>query len=390
MTATKDAPVSTPDGVVAPKLSSLTGLRFIAAFLVFLNHVAALGIFADPGVQSGYSFVFANSGPFGVAFFFVLSGFVLTWSVKPGDTTGRFWRRRFFKIVPNHVVVFAASLLLFVLSGTPVMVAQAVANLFLVHAWTADMTYMLGQLNGVSWSLSVELVFYLLFPLLIVLVRRIKVDNLWRWAIGVGALVTLMPALAQPFLPEQPQFVFPVMSWPELWFLNWGPPARVLEFVFGMLLARIVQNGRWIKLPVLPAALLAVGCYVVALYLPVAWTFAALYTVPLGLLIAAVATRDVQGRRGWLSSRPMVFLGEISFAFFLVHFNLLFALHGAFGGKLVVPGVMYEIHSWGVFGALLFMAGAALAAITVSWLLYTLVERPIMRRWSRPRTSVTR
>lgn len=385
MAATQDAPVATAEGVTPTRLTSLTGLRFIAAFLVFLLHVSFVGIFSDSHAQSGYSFVTANGGSIGVCFFFVLSGFVLTWSARSTDTPRRFWRRRFFKIVPNHVVVFAASLLLMLLSATPVAAPQAIANLFLVHPLTAQPSYILDQVNGVTWTLSVELVFYLFFPLFIVLARRIRPDRLWGWAFGVGLLVTALPAILGPVLPAQPTFGPLGQSWPMLWGLDFGPPARLLEFGLGILLARIVQTGRWVRLPVPVAALIAAAGYAVSLYLPAQWTFVAPYAVPLGLLIAAVATREIKGRRSWLSSRTMVWLGEISFAFYLVHFNLLFFLHGAVSGHLTTAGTPIPLPAYGTFGAALFVVGALLAAVFLSWLLHTLVERPAMRHWARPR-----
>ncbi|HEX4721619.1 MAG TPA: acyltransferase [Pseudonocardiaceae bacterium] len=381
----ENVPITKPDDARLSKLSSLTGLRFVAALLVFLYHVHWLGTFRNASVQHVYNVIVTNAGPVGVSFFFVLSGFVLTWSARKKDTAGRFWRRRLVKIFPNHVVVFAGAIILMIVTGVPIMMPQAIANLFLVHAWIPDMSYQLGQVNGVTWSLSVELVFYVLFPLLYLLIKKIRVDHLWGWAIGVGALITVLPALVMAFVPTQPVFAPYGMSWPWLWVLNFGPFARVLEFGFGMLLARIVQNKRWIGIPVLPAALLAVAGYVLSLFVPTQWTFVAPYAVPLGLLISAVAVGDIKGRRSWLSSRTMVWLGEISFAFFLLHFTLLFVLRGAVAGHLTTVGSAYQGLPWSTFGSILFILFALAVTIGLASLLYVLVERPAMRRWSRPR-----
>ena len=70
------------------RLPSLTGLRAIAALMVFGFHVWALGIFASPGVNK----VLAHSvseGVIGVTFFFILSGFVLTWTARDNDRAVR-------------------------------------------------------------------------------------------------------------------------------------------------------------------------------------------------------------------------------------------------------------------------------------------------------------
>lgn len=96
------------------RLPSLTGLRFVAAALVFLHHAIYTNVFADPDVVRVFHDLFINTGQMGVAFFFVLSGFVLTFAVRPGDTTRRFLRRRLVKIYPNHVVTFLLAAVLII------------------------------------------------------------------------------------------------------------------------------------------------------------------------------------------------------------------------------------------------------------------------------------
>ena len=93
------------------RLESLTGMRFLAALLVFGCHAAVLGYFAPETELRLMKFTYSG-GWIGVVFFFVLSGFVLTWSVRPGDTPRAFWRRRVCKIYPNHLVTALAAILL--------------------------------------------------------------------------------------------------------------------------------------------------------------------------------------------------------------------------------------------------------------------------------------
>ncbi|MFF3150535.1 acyltransferase family protein [Streptomyces sp. NPDC057927] len=83
-------------------LPSLTGLRWVAALLVFCLHTRNLGYF------NGQARHFADwgfgAGSTGVSFFFLLSGFVLGWSARSDDRPTAFWRRRFARLYPVHLV----------------------------------------------------------------------------------------------------------------------------------------------------------------------------------------------------------------------------------------------------------------------------------------------
>lgn len=363
----------------------MTGLRFIAAFLVFVYHGTVPFVFADTTVQSGYSSVAANAGAIGVSFFFVLSGFVLTWSARPGDRPRRFWRRRAVKVFPNHVVAYVIALALLLAAGESIRPGYAAATLFLVHSWIPEAQFVATSINGVTWSLSVELVFYLLFPLLLPLVNKIWENRLWFSLAGVGVVALLAPVVALTFLPDQPPGPFnPDTSWPQMWFTHFFPVARGMEFLAGMVMARIVLSGRWINVGIAPAAVLAGLVYAGSLQLPTIYGFASLYPLPLSFLIAAAATADSRGRRTWLNSRPMVWLGDVSYAFFLLHLFVIFNLHAAMGGEWAGFGT-YQGQSWSTPLAVLFLLGALLACVLLARLMYRLVEAPAMRRWARPR-----
>ncbi|MFF1266180.1 acyltransferase family protein [Streptomyces anulatus] len=366
------------------RLPSLTGMRFLAALLVFSVHGAAAGVFKDQGVAADYYRWFGNAGAVGVSFFFMLSGFVLTWSVRPADTVRGFWRRRLLKIFPNHLVTFVVAIVLLTVTSTAVAFPETLANLFLVHAWVPDSGYV-ETANTVSWSLSVELLFYLSFPLLIKGVSRIGPAVLWYAAGGVVLVIMLMPLIAQMLLPDTPGFMFMKISWTQIWFVYVFPVARLLEFVLGMLLARIVLSGRWIGLGVIPPALLTIAAYVGAVLIdhnPL-YNYVAITVIPLALLIPAAAASDARGRESLLSKRPMVWLGEISFAFYCVHYLILIYGHRLFGSD---PNIFGKPSgpAWSTPGGLLFLAAALVVSVLAAWALYAIVERPVMRRWGRP------
>ncbi|MFB9723260.1 acyltransferase family protein [Planobispora longispora] len=357
-------------------------MRFIAAFSVFAIHALLTPVFAEKSLQmfpapGGTAMLMWQSGFVGVSFFFILSGFVLAWSMRPGAGARSFWRRRFFKIYPNHLLTLVAAIVLF--GGVfqmPLDLTTGILNALLVHSFFPQMEIWT-SFNSVSWSLSNEAFFYLLFPLLWLAVGRIRPERLWLWAgVVVGVIFAVPPAAALIF-PDGPWDPLTRSPYLEFWFTSKFPPVRLLEFVFGMILARIVMTGRKVPLNLGSWTLVTVVVFFVAPYLPLTYPQVAAMVVPLGLLIATGAQADIAGRRTWLAGRPMVWLGEISFAFYMCHLLVLNYGHTLLGGG-----------SWDTPAALGVLAILFLASLAVAWLMYTLVEKPMMR-FSRPRRART-
>jgi mycarose O-acyltransferase len=338
--------------------------------MVFMFHATDELLFTSSHVRHDFESIFGEGGSAGVGFFFVLSGFVLTWSARPGDTARAFWRRRFWKIYPNHVVTLAvAVVLLGVVSDEAVDPGHAVLNLSLLQGWYPRLQLNV-SFNAVSWSLSCEAFFYLSFPLLYLLIRRIRPDRLWLWAGVVVAVMFVVPVIGIA-LPRQPFLAFANASQAQLWFTYFFPPVRLLDFVFGILLARIVDSGGRVPLGLGGSTALCVAAYALAPLFPLTYPLAAVTVVPLGLLIAAGAVADVEGRPTILSGRVALRLGEISFAFYMCHWLVLVYGHKALGTTWSTPAAL---------GVLAMLLGATLL---MAWGLYRLVERPLMRRFSR-------
>lgn len=379
------APASAPVADPAPKASSLaarlpslTGLRFPAAFVVFLHHsflpIPPLRLLADDRTADRLSSWTGQLGGLGVSFFFVLSGFVLTWSARSGDTTTGFWRRRFVKIYPNYLVLWALTLGLFAYTYTPARVA--VANLFMLQVWwPAYFTNF--SVDAPSWSLAAEAVFYLSFPLLHRWLKRIDARNLKYWIGGAVAAVFATPALAYALLPGTPGVPRGLdSSVSQYWFAYVLPPVRMVDFALGILVALAVKHGRWRNIGMAWSTALLAGCYLLTYRVPYLYGQRAVMIVPIVLLIAAAATADIEGRRTWFRNRTMVWLGEVSFAFYLMHYVVLCSLRGMLGTELYSTGT-----------TVLMLAGAAVSSLLMSWGLFAWVESPMVRRFGRARRS---
>lgn len=171
------------------------GARFLAAFMVFGFHAMLENLFVSPSAQSRFATVFRYGGLVGVGFFFVLSGFVLTWSMRPSDTPRAFWRRRLGKIFPNHLVTLMVAFGLLTAAGVAVARQQFVLNALLLQAWSPQLSVST-SFNSVAWSLSCEALFYLWFPWWMHYLERIRPQRLWGWAYAVMAAILLVPLVA--------------------------------------------------------------------------------------------------------------------------------------------------------------------------------------------------
>jgi peptidoglycan/LPS O-acetylase OafA/YrhL len=336
-------------------LLRLTGLRAFAALVVFLHHVGyeTNWVWQDRYLRHGYV---------GVAFFFVLSGFVLTWAWRPSDGLRLFYVRRLARIWPAHVaaLVLAAAILQQVPGWRPL-----VANLLLVHAWAPDT---LDTINFVSWSLSVEIFFYALAPAVIIASRRLPVRAFLAASVGLVILLSLVRVLWS-------------LADGESRVLFMQPALRLSEFVTGVVVAVAVKGGWRPRIPV-PVAVTVLAMLALALSVPRGDLPGALPEVILlpafAVLIASTATADLAGLPGILQCPWVVYAGKVSFAFYLVHdplLDLLLTFLTPFPSR--ASGVAYTL-------------GAAAVSFAVAAVVHHLVERPAQRtvvRWADTRLA---
>ncbi len=292
------------------RLESLTGLRWLAALGVFFHHV-----------WEGHPLT--NVGPLGVTFFFVLSGFVLAWGSTKGTSVARFYRNRVARIVPTMVVAVLVGAVI-----TKMATWQLVFSLFGLQAWSTDKAVYYGG-NGVVWSLTCELFFYLTFPYCVRLLQRMTRSQR-RWLVCglVAVSVALRVAMgAWESLADPATFNY--------WLFAVCPVMRLPEFLVGIVLAFEIRDGLRFKYATalgffgftLMAVVTAIGD------LRLWWNLMAL--VPVVLIIMGASQTSMQGQRSWLASPLMVWLGELSFCFYLFHYEFIDTIPGL--GNDLVP-----------------------------------------------------
>lgn len=204
-------------------LPALTGLRFVAAFAVLLFHAATL---ATPEARR-LDLLAAGA----VSLFFVLSGFILTW-VYYGRLTARgvpaFWWARLARIWPLAAVCLALTVAVRTwtgeYAGKPIFGPMFWTHVGLVQSWIPQKNWAL-QFNDPAWSVSTELAFYLLFPLLFLPGAR-RFRGIWMLLLaGTGLALAWMQwqAISRPAVREWCEYMVLV-----------HPAWRLLEFGTGV------------------------------------------------------------------------------------------------------------------------------------------------------------
>jgi peptidoglycan/LPS O-acetylase OafA/YrhL len=349
-------------------VDSLTGLRIIAAALVFLSHLSAPDFVAAPVAT------FMLAGYNGVTVFFVLSGFVLAWNYA--DRLARPSIRGLWSFAVARVArIYPLYLFALLWAAAPALVTQTVPegswlHLFALQTWHPDV-FVAYALNGPGWSIGVEFFLYACFPLVLLAVGPLRTRPRLLLAVIVGAVVVVF-GLAFWFTSTGRDLLASTDPESAHRWLYRTPLTRLGDFVVGVALALLVRAVRSHRRAGTCAQVLGVAAFAVLMVSPsllnTAWSWDAAYLVPAALVIWGLATHPGSALARLLASKPMVLAGEASFAFYLLHMPLL--------ARLTV-GPVDRWYGW-VFTTALEFAMIMLVAVGA----HIAIERP-MQRWIR-------
>lgn len=329
------------------RLSALDALRGIAALGVVLFHYL-------PYYDKLYGHTFTpwpglDFGRYGVHLFFILSGFVIFMTLERTRSAGWFGLARAFRLLP---ALWAGIALTFVAVHTlgpedrAVSLGSALLNATLLHEYLE-----FPHVDGAYWSLVIEATFYCWIALLFYGVgqwSRIRLV-LWLWVATSYAGVIWWKAI-----PDALDFIVK-----DLLFVRYAP-----LFISGMLIYRWYRHGP----PAMADRLLllvAMGHCLVA------------YKAPYHLFVLGsygVFALAVAGYLNVLASRPLLWLGSLSYALYLVHQNI------GYG----VIGWSYNAGLPGWVGVSL----ALLAAFCLASVIHYGIEKPVLR-WFRQTKAQT-
>ena len=330
----------------------LDALRGLAALWVVFNHIE-LPI-AHDHLPLPLRVWLIEYGGLGVQVFFAISGFVIAHSVRNvhmnGPEFGNFMARRFVRISPPY---YAAVILAAVVTYLSTRFKHEVWTMPSLGRWLAHAAYLpdllnMEMINGVHWTLYLEMQFYLLFALVLWFIEPLA----QRWSnaaqvvmASVGAIALIYPlfdlrnAREHYFLPYCFAFVIGV-------FVQWYVTKRLRPEIFFAYISLLglawVLHGDSL-----------VGAGFVA-----------------GLIILASTVGD-RSRR-WLRQRPFAFLGKISYSLYLVHAPIIGATF-YFGTKMFGDTESVQVA---------LIAPLVLLSVATGAIAWKLFEEPAVR-WSR-------
>jgi peptidoglycan/LPS O-acetylase OafA/YrhL len=352
----------------------LTGLRAVAALLVFIFHIQIRW----PFLHTDFLANLIGEGAVGMSVFFVLSGFVLTYQYGGQNVPYReYLINRVARIYPVYALAAILSLPWIGIAfhhgafakGVGQLVTLVLANAIAIQAWFPQFFALWN--DGASWSISVEVFCYALLPLILMGIYRMEERRLW---------IVMLVAYAASVLPGITFIVFD--GSPGIFYSM--PVFRLPEFFLGVCTCIVARrHSAQPRFAGAIASALAIGLIA---YLGTRSMSGSLYVTHNWLVMPTVVVAIYYLAKGnglfarAIGSRPMVWLGKISYCIYSLQILIILPLfyhHGAI------------VERWTILAdnrALLFASLTLL--IAASALCHHLIEEP-SRRWIRRRAGGT-
>lgn len=289
------------------KILQLTSLRFFAATGVLMTHYNQHFLNSENHILRFLSSFFSESYVW-VCFFFVLSGFIISYSQdgQNRDNAYRYLIKRAARLFPVYIITMLFVWYYFSLAPG---YKQTVTSLLLLQSWVPDPRFFWG-FNAVAWSISVELFFYVAFLIVKGMSNR-QVFIAFALLISFNLTSHLNTFNSRDDL---------------IWFYYINPINRLPDFLAGVLLFRMHKAGRLTvamkneTIPELSSVIILVTIIILAVStnIPKSFRYDVLYIAPCTLVIATFIKGSGKISK-LLSNRILVSLGESSFCLYMTH-----------------------------------------------------------------------
>lgn len=396
------------------EVPSLTGLRFLAAFCVAFAHGSVVLLKIDGVPRLTWLSVPAGLG---MTLFFVLSGFVIHYNYRKVaeegiSGVGRFLWARFSRLYPLFLFVivvdqiFGRELYRYATGGNssfPTILSALPYYLTFTHSWvyklfeSSSLIYVVAPNSSLSWSISTEWFFYLSYPVLALVIARMRGPRImiaamiaWSaiWISLASGLDSRSPeidawatnhfgAVAGVQLGYQDSFV--------RWLNYFSPYLRIGEFVLGCLVSHLFvqMEGRSVDKTEhrVGVILLALGlisiptisCLTYSSASPFFHSLRSNYALaPSVALVIFTSARYATPWARLLNSPPFIALGEASYSIYMWHYLILAAVASSTGW--VIPLGFWSV----VYGIVRFVCALALVLL-IALASYAWLEVPSRR-----------
>lgn len=361
---------------------NLDGLRFIAAFFVIIGHCQHI-LYDLPSKPRVYSPWAEKLAGFGVDFFFVLSGFLISFLlIKELSETQKiniknFYIRRALRLWPLYFIVGIIGLLTaqpilqwMDLVQTPSSLKDYLINFFFLFTFSINFQTLLGQMNEYSsfilghfWSLAVEEQFYLIWAPLLFLFRK-NVFVFISIMIAIGIATTLFqPAIFDVWFNDN--------AWASPIFF---PTNRFFHFGLGALLAWLVYHKKLIELPSFVSWVAQIAFILPVFSYLFGWQFKSLDIeriihglISFGIILMAITPNSLF----FFEYKWMKYFGKVSFGIYIFH---LFAIRFSF--KLLTG---FGLNPLNLNFQIIFPILSAIFAIGLAAFSYEKLEKPILK-----------
>lgn len=313
------------------KIKTFTGLRFLAAFFVFLYHInltsrTPLTYLPDQLIA------LISKGNLGVTLFFALSGFVLVYANLADFPDGKFKSKAYYlkflyKRLARIYPIYFCGLILTIFISLYFQIFPPYKILFLSIALIQTFIPELAMkwYDAAAWSVVNEIFFYGLFPFLFPILNILSKRNIFLTLtlLLITILTSFILGAAKAGLIKSP---FP--NFPFGW-LYFYPPFRLPDFVVGMLAGILafrynVKISGWVAL----FFSILITWYLIEfgpiLYGTFVHNWLVLPTYAIWLLALSQPKQIVFFK--WLESKPMQYLGQISYSFYIFQIPIILSL----------------------------------------------------------------
>ena len=333
-------------------------LRFLAAIAVLFYHYTFAGFADNPNlVPVEYPFLaeFTRYSYLGVNLFFFISGFVILLSAMNRSAID-FVSSRFIRLYPAFWASVSLSALILYFYGAPhfnITLPQYLMNMTMVSGYLG-----VKPIDGVYWTLLIEMVFYSLIFLLLLFKKLKYIEfflGLWLGIILLSLFVTVPTIVRFLFFPE------------------WAP-----LFIGGALLYLVYARG-WD----LTRGLLLFSAYLLTLYFAVMEVndLIKLYGEEFSSIIVVISISAFYGffilmiadKTRWLRSKKYISVGLLTYPLYLFHANL---------GYLAFSYFSEVVNKY------VLLAGVIMVMLVLAWLVHHFIEKPLSHYLQRKKKQL--